>query len=267
MRILTIADIPERLLYDAFAPDDWRGRVDLIISCGDLDREYLEFLVTELPVPVLYVPGNHDGAYRTQPPEGCEDLDGRLVTIDGLRVAGIGGSPRYNADHEAYQYTEQQMAWRLRRLGWRVRRAGGVDVVVSHAPRSITIPPSTPRIVRIKAAPRFAASSSATARRTGCMATIICSPPGYRACRGSPIPSSSILMAIICSTRARRCPSCRSRRSRAPCSGHRKRVAGATLRGVARRPHPPNRRPSPRSDGDRAAEERQAEQRATVGAS
>ena len=42
MRILAISDIPERLLYDDFSPERWRSRVDLVLSCGDLDREYLE---------------------------------------------------------------------------------------------------------------------------------------------------------------------------------------------------------------------------------
>jgi len=133
MRILAIADLPERLLYDTFELDDWCGRVDLVLSCGDLDREYLEFLVTELAVPLLYVPGNHDLAYRRHPPEGCENIDERLLMIGGLHIAGVGGSLNYNAGSDSYQYTEQQMAWRLRRLGWRVRRAGGVDIVVSHA--------------------------------------------------------------------------------------------------------------------------------------
>ena len=133
MRILAIADTPERFLYDVFEPKDWRGRVDLVLSCGDLVREYLEFLVTELAVPLLYVPGNHDTAYREYPPEGCENLDERLVTVGGLRIAGVGGSMNYNAGSDSYQYTEREMAWRLWLLGWRVRRAGGVDTMVSHA--------------------------------------------------------------------------------------------------------------------------------------
>jgi Icc-related predicted phosphoesterase len=132
MRILAIADTPERLLYDVFEPDEWRGRVDCVLSCGDLDREYLEFLVTELAVPLLYVPGNHDVAYRSHPPEGCDNLDGRVRVVRGLRMAGIGGSLRYNAGSDAYQYTEREMAWRLWRLSRRVRRASGVDIMVTH---------------------------------------------------------------------------------------------------------------------------------------
>jgi|SRR5579875_606025 len=133
MHILAISDVVDPLLYDYFDPDNWRGRVDLVISCGDLDKTYLEFLVTELEVPLLYVPGNHDAAYREDPPEGCESIDGRVCEMGGLRIAGIGGSLNYNSGPDKFQYTERQMTWRLRRLGWRAMRTRGIDLVVSHA--------------------------------------------------------------------------------------------------------------------------------------
>jgi Icc-related predicted phosphoesterase len=133
MRILAISDTSERLLYDDFQPERWRSQVDVIISCGDLNHEYLEFLVTVLDAPLLYVAGNHDASFRTRPPEGCQDIDGRVVRIGGLRIAGIAGSMQYNAGRDKYQYTERQMGARMRRLGLKVWRAGGVDVMVSHA--------------------------------------------------------------------------------------------------------------------------------------
>jgi len=133
MRILAISDIPERLLYDDFSPERWRSRVDLVLSCGDLDREYLEFLVTVLDVPLLYVAGNHDVSFRWQPPGGCEDIDGRVVRVGGLRIAGLAGCMRYNAGREEYQYTERQMAWKVHRLEYKAWRAGGVALVISHA--------------------------------------------------------------------------------------------------------------------------------------
>jgi len=54
------------------------------------------------------------------------------VTVNGLRILGLGGSPVYSGG--AHQYTERQMARRIRRLRWKLWRAGGVDVVVTHAP-------------------------------------------------------------------------------------------------------------------------------------
>jgi len=133
MRILAVADTPERLLYDDFKPERWRSRVDLVISCGDLDHDYLEFLVSVLDVPLLYVAGNHDTAYRSEPPGGCDDIDGRIVTVGDLRIAGVSGCHRYNAGPEDYQFTERQMAWKMRRLALKSWRSGPVDIVVSHA--------------------------------------------------------------------------------------------------------------------------------------
>lgn len=70
MRILAIADVEEPWLYDHL--DRHRlDEADLIISCGDLSARYLEFVATMARVPLLYVPGNHDEAYVSAPPEGC----------------------------------------------------------------------------------------------------------------------------------------------------------------------------------------------------
>ena len=132
MRILAISDVPEQLLYDNFDPQRWRSHVDLIISCGDLDRRYLEYLVNNLDVPLLYVAGNHDTGYRKHPPEGCDDIDGRVVTFGGLRIAGLAGSLRYNAGPEAYQFSELQFSWRLRRIAYKAR-GNRIDLMVSHA--------------------------------------------------------------------------------------------------------------------------------------
>ncbi len=131
MKILLIADEEDRGLWDYYRPEKLRG-YDLIISAGDLKGEYLSFLVTMANRPLLYVPGNHDGRYARRPPEGCENIDGRLVKINGLRILGLGGSMLYSGGPE--QYTERQMRRRIRRLGFQLWRHGGVDIVVSHAP-------------------------------------------------------------------------------------------------------------------------------------
>ncbi len=133
LRVLAISDVEERSLYDFFCPEDWRDRVDLVVSCGDLNHAYLEFLVSVLNVPLLYVAGNHDTGYRKHPPEGCDDIDGRVVVVKGVRIAGLAGCLRYNAGPEEYQYTERQTDWRVRRLDWKMHRSRGVDIMVSHA--------------------------------------------------------------------------------------------------------------------------------------
>ena len=127
-------------------------RPDLVLGCGDLPVEYLEYLVSRLDVPVLYVPGNHDP--NLVPPDqswmplravsppgpgpaGCENIDGRIVEVLGLRIGGLGGSVRYKAG--ANQYSQGQMRRRALRLELRsrfmpVRSGRRLDVLVTHAP-------------------------------------------------------------------------------------------------------------------------------------
>ena len=131
MKILLISDQPDAGLWDYYSPEKLRG-IDLILSCGDLPRAYLEFLVTMGRAPVLYVHGNHDDSYSLQPPEGCDCIDGKLVCVNGLRILGLGGCMRYRDG--IHQYTELQMCLRIAKLWWRIWRRGGVDVVVCHAP-------------------------------------------------------------------------------------------------------------------------------------
>lgn len=131
MKILTVSDEECKALWDFYTPERLRG-YDLIISCGDLQAEYLSFLVTMARCPVLYVPGNHDIRYSLQPPEGCDCIDDGIVVYNGLRIMGLGGCRRYHPG--PHQYTEQQMRSRIRRLMWRIWLLGGVDIVVTHAP-------------------------------------------------------------------------------------------------------------------------------------
>ena len=131
MKILAIADEECAALWDHYVP----GRLkdyDLILSSGDLKASYLSFLVTMARCPVLYVHGNHDTNYDAKPPEGCDCIDDQLVVYKGLRILGLGGCRKYRPGD--FQYTESQMRRRILRLKRQIRQAGGVDVVVTHAP-------------------------------------------------------------------------------------------------------------------------------------
>lgn len=145
VRALVVADEVDESL--------WCGRgagptVDVVLGAGDLPFGYLEHLADVFDVPLLFVPGNHDpdltgftrhrglslrsGIPTSWPgPAGGSDADGRVVTVAGLRIAGLGGSVRYNGGPN--QWTQRAQARRSRRL---VRRAGAepVDVLLTHAP-------------------------------------------------------------------------------------------------------------------------------------
>ena len=131
MKILVLSDEECPALWDYYVP----GRLaeyQLIIACGDLKASYLSFLVTMARCPVLYVHGNHDTRYGSNPPEGCDCIDGHVVEYNGVRIMGLGGCLKYHPGE--HQYTDRQMRGRILKMRWPIRKAGGVDILVTHAP-------------------------------------------------------------------------------------------------------------------------------------
>ena len=131
LRILAVSDEVSRSLYDHYTPGKLKG-YDVILSCGDLSKKYLEFLSSAANCPVLYVRGNHDDRLESDPPEGCECIDGKLAEFAGLRILGLGGSYRYRDGSN--MYTERRMRLRILRLQWALHRKHGFDLLVTHAP-------------------------------------------------------------------------------------------------------------------------------------
>lgn len=130
-RIMGLADEENQVLYGEYGKTALKG-IDFLISCGDLNAEYLEFLVTITNKPLFYVHGNHDNRFDTNPPNGCTCIDDDLVIYQGIRILGLGGSFRYSRDK--YQYTEKEMEKRIRKLRLKIYKARGVDIIVTHAP-------------------------------------------------------------------------------------------------------------------------------------
>ena len=130
MKILAVADEESEYLYDHYAPGKLDG-VELIIACGDLKSAYLEFLVTMANCPLVYIHGNHDDS-NPRDPEGCISAENRVVVVNGLRIAGLGGSFKYKDGK--YMFTEKQMNRRMKKLRRSIRKNKGVDIFISHAP-------------------------------------------------------------------------------------------------------------------------------------
>ena len=85
VKILAISDVPSKLLWDESVRKRLEG-IDLILSCGDLPKKYLEYLTNFTTVPILYVHGNHDGSYK-----GAEHLCGRFgLCLEGAAHHGSG---------------------------------------------------------------------------------------------------------------------------------------------------------------------------------
>ncbi len=152
VRLLAIADETTRSLsvgqIKSIAPD-------LVVSCGDLPFDYLDYVASAANRPLLYVPGDRDPDVKRRPlpmytdadfslawkeppgPPGGLNLDGTIEEWNGITFAGLGGSVRYRPGPN--QYGEREMWLRTLRLRARVRARetvgkGGLDVLVAHAP-------------------------------------------------------------------------------------------------------------------------------------
>ncbi|MCC6314235.1 MAG: metallophosphoesterase [Thermomicrobiales bacterium] len=146
MPILAVSDEVDPRIHSATVRDRL-GHVAMVLGCGDLPSEYLEFLADALNRPVYYVLGNHADELtrggergRARVPMGATDLGGRVLRQPetGLILAGFPGSPRYG-DREPAQYAEWEiwlMMFRMTpRLLWnRLRYGRALDVLVTHAP-------------------------------------------------------------------------------------------------------------------------------------
>ena len=128
MKILAVSDEENNTLWSERVKEIANG-VDLIISCGDLRNDYLEYLLTMINAPLLYVFGNHD----EDGPEGGICIDGRTYEFEGLKLFGLGGSMRYR-ENGKNMYTEKEMTRRFWRAWPGLMIRGGVDILVTHAP-------------------------------------------------------------------------------------------------------------------------------------
>ncbi len=140
MKLLAVSDqIIDRLYSNTVVktyPD-----IDILVGCGDLPYNYLEFLVSIYNIPLLYVPGNHDpqyGAPAASRAEGGTNVDGEMMIIKGLLVAGLGGSILYQPN-TPNQYSQQQMFWRVyqllpKLLIQRYIYGRSLDLFIAHSP-------------------------------------------------------------------------------------------------------------------------------------
>ena len=132
MKILAISDTPSKALWDYCSRERLAGG-DLILSCGDLPKKYLEYITNFTAAPILYVHGNHDGGYRTEgEPGGCICVDDDLYVYEGIRILGLGGSMRYRTGIN--QYTEKEMKKRVKKLWFPLLYRGGFDILLTHSP-------------------------------------------------------------------------------------------------------------------------------------
>jgi Icc-related predicted phosphoesterase len=153
MKILCVSDQIDPLVYSSSIKERF-GDVDLVLSAGDLPLDYLDFIVSSLNKPLLFVFGNHnldgysyfmgegkffgswtditDARYAS----GATHAGSRLCREEGMIIAGLGGSMKYNRGEN--QYTEGRMRREIFRLipkllFNRIFRGRYLDILLTHA--------------------------------------------------------------------------------------------------------------------------------------
>lgn len=143
MKILLISDSIIDHIHSSSIAERMKD-IDFVISCGDLPNYYLEYIVTMLNKPLFYVMGNHSSerlyteqGLKTSMPEGCINLDQKIIEYNNIILMGLEGSMRYSRGD--YQYTDSQMSWKINRLKPklylnRLFKKKYLDILVTHAP-------------------------------------------------------------------------------------------------------------------------------------
>ena len=141
VRILAVSDQIVDRIY-TLAPNGHFRDVDLILGCGDLPYNYLEYIVTVLNKPLYYVPGNHDPEFNPRDlrskAEGGINLDLKTVCHKDYLIGGFGGSVRYRPNG-TNQYTQMEASQRAFQMmpslfGNFVRYGRALDILITHSP-------------------------------------------------------------------------------------------------------------------------------------
>ena len=87
-----------------FQPEKLKD-IDLILSCGDLKVQYLDFLATFSHAPIPVRPWKSRRAIQKESARSCSCIcvEDKIYNYCGLRILGPGGSMRYRPG----QYSER----------------------------------------------------------------------------------------------------------------------------------------------------------------
>jgi len=141
VKILAVSDQALERMYTLSSSGHFRD-VELVIGCGDMPYEYLEYIVTVLNVQMLYVPGNHDPRFdpakKATHAEGGTNLDLKIIRHNKFLIGGFGGCIRYRPDgiNQYSQADAYSRAFSLlpRLLLNRIQYGRALDILISHSP-------------------------------------------------------------------------------------------------------------------------------------
>jgi Icc-related predicted phosphoesterase len=145
MTILCVSDWIDPLIYSERLKERMND-VDIIVSCGDVSLNYLDFIMSQLDKPLFFVFGNHVSRPKTdtkpfeetrpEAPYCFENLHLKVRKVDNVLLTGFQGSLWYNGG--PYQYRQWQVYLLLlkllpRLIFNRIFYKRFIDIFVTHA--------------------------------------------------------------------------------------------------------------------------------------
>jgi len=152
LKILCISDKIDPQVYSPQIKSRFSD-IDLILSAGDLPLNYLDYIISNLNKPLLFVFGNHHNEelkhykkimdfpvnFNGNEYLGCGAvyMETKVKTEENFIVAGLGGSMRYNRGRN--QFTDFEMFIEITKLIpcllWnRIVKVRYLDILLTHAP-------------------------------------------------------------------------------------------------------------------------------------
>lgn len=160
MKILAVSDKENPQLQNSILKNmEMFNDIDAIISCGDLSKNYLEFLVDSIKKELFFVEGNHpvkkisgkncfekivSKVYEEESyfDYGGINLHSRIHIYKDYILVGFEGSMKYNG--KDFQYSEKEMSKIVNKVSFAIKKQQFLDfifrrkkkeiIVVSHAP-------------------------------------------------------------------------------------------------------------------------------------
>lgn len=127
LKILFIADTHDCLSYDEECLNKLKNMrdYDYCILLGDHSATDLEIISKIVPLDkICGVLGNHD-SWKKYDTYGIKDINGKVIKINGVKIAGISGSCKYkNSDNYAL-YTHEESSDLANKME-------SADILVSH---------------------------------------------------------------------------------------------------------------------------------------
>jgi Icc-related predicted phosphoesterase len=153
LKILCVSDQIDPLVYSNAIKQRFAD-TDMVLCAGDLPLDYLDFIVSSLNKPLFFVFGNHHiedmkylkGDLNAFAPEDINTrrqfwaafhIGSKIVREEGLIIAGLGGSMRYNRGPN--QFSDFQMYLEIIKLipclvCHKLFHGRYLDILLTHAP-------------------------------------------------------------------------------------------------------------------------------------